>query len=130
MNLSHVAFEVKDMDRSVAFYCGALGFRDAFDLPDENGNPYIKYLKICDGQFLELFYHGSGQPSEGSYSHLCLETEDIFALAERLKKHNVPFDKEIIQSQRTKNYQFWIHDPDGNRIEFLQLDPESPQKKA
>ena len=38
MNLSHAAFEVKDMDRSVEFYCDALGFKDAFD------NPSVIYL--------------------------------------------------------------------------------------
>jgi lactoylglutathione lyase len=28
------------------------------------------------------------------------------------------------------NLQAWISDPDGNRIEFMELDPESKQRKA
>jgi lactoylglutathione lyase len=28
------------------------------------------------------------------------------------------------------NYQCWVKDPDGNRIEFMQMHPDSPQNKA
>ena len=27
------------------------------------------------------------------------------------------------------NYQAWIIDPDGNRIEFMQLEPDSPHRQ-
>lgn len=29
-----------------------------------------------------------------------------------------------------KNWQAWIHDPDGNKVELMMIDPESPQAKA
>ena len=28
------------------------------------------------------------------------------------------------------NWQMWIRDPDGNRIEIMQIDPNAPQAKA
>ena len=31
--ISHAAFRVKDMDKTVAFYENSLGFKKAFDIP-------------------------------------------------------------------------------------------------
>lgn len=79
--IAHVAFTVKDMEKSVAFYCGVLRLQESFGLTDDAGNPWIKYIKIADGQFIELFYHLKGATSSGSYSHLCLEVDDIQSIA-------------------------------------------------
>ena len=57
--IAHSAVTVKDMDESIRFYTQALGFRQAFELRrPETDEPWIVYLGICPGQFLELFYGG------------------------------------------------------------------------
>jgi catechol 2,3-dioxygenase-like lactoylglutathione lyase family enzyme len=130
--IAHTAYNVLNMEDSLYFYCDVLGFKKAFDLNDEEGNPWIVYLKIKEGQFIELFYGDSKKVKENlepsSYSHLCLEVDDIYEIAERLEKMNVKLD---VKPNRGKdlNYQCWTKDPDGNRIEFMQMDPNSPQNK-
>lgn len=109
--IGHCAYFVTDMDRAMDYYCRGLGLTHAFELKDDHGRPWIQYLKVADGMFIELFY-GSPQPApQGSYSHLCLEVDAGPSLG------------------KDGNWQCWSHDPDGNRIEFMQISPDSLQRR-
>lgn len=131
--IGHLALTVEDMDKSLHFYCHILGFQRAFDIKDDNGMPWIEYIKVCDGQFIELFYGGESKPEsvKGAigFNHLCLEVHDIHEIASRLKSQGWPLDVEP-KKGKDGNYQCWTKDPDGNRIEFMQLEPDSPQMNS
>lgn len=126
--LAHMAFVVEDMEKSLHFYSDILGFERTFDLNDEDANPWLIYLKVRDGQFIELFYGGNRQYTNrkaAGFEHFCFEVEDINEIAVHLEKHGV---LDVKPSQgKDFNYQCWAKDPDGNRIEFMQIDPRSPQ---
>ena len=128
--IGHLAFDVADMKDSLHFYCDILGFKQAFDIPHDDGKPWIEYIKVTDGQFIELFYGGENKPEQVKrpigFSHLCLEVEDIHVIAGHLKSSGVKLDVEPMQG-KDHNWQCWAKDPDGNRIEFMQLHPDSPQ---
>jgi len=130
--IGHTAYTVENMEKSLDFYCNVLGLKKQFELNRPGGEPWIIYLKIKDGQFIELFYGGSVKNSWKSenigYSHLCLEVEDIHEIAERIKSKGISLDTEPKQGSDL-NWQCWVRDPDGNRIEFMQMNPESPQLK-
>ncbi|MDZ7836130.1 MAG: VOC family protein [Alkalibacterium sp.] len=123
--IHHKGFHVKDMEKTLDFYCETLGFRHAFDLKDEDGNPWIEYVKIADGSFLEFFY-GAEEEEKKQYDHICFEVDDINETAERLKDKGVEFAAEVITG-KDNNKQFWLRDPDGNWLEFMELHPDSPQ---
>lgn len=128
--IAHNAYTVADMQKTLHFYCKQLGFNRVFSIPDNDGNPWIEYVKVAEGQFLEFFYPREGYvPNKGSYMHLCLEVDDIHEQARVLEAAGV-----TIRSQPTRgkdcNWQCWVDDPDGNAIEFMQIDPNSPQAKA
>ncbi|GIO61766.1 MULTISPECIES: VOC family protein [Paenibacillus] len=131
--IGHLAFDVADMNKSIDFYCGILGFKKAFSIEDDHGNPWIEYIKVREGQFIELFYGAENKPEAVKrpigFSHLCLEVGSIEEIAAHLKRHGVPLDVEP-QQGKDSNWQCWVKDPDGNRIEFMQLNPNSPQMKA
>ncbi|MGP4038656.1 VOC family protein [Gracilibacillus sp. D59] len=128
--ISHTAFTVQNMEESLEFYCDHLGFEKLFELHNEDNEPWIIYLKVCDGQFIELFYGGKKTTNIDSetigYNHLCLEVDDITEIADHLKGKGLTLDVEPKQGLDL-NQQCWIKDPDGNRIEFMQLHPDSPQ---
>lgn len=130
--IGHAAFTVEDMEKSLHFYCGILNLKKAFELT-RDGQPWIVYIKIREGQFIELFYGGTNKiefdRSRTGYSHLCLEVEDIQAIANHLKANGLTLDTEPKMGV-DKNWQCWVRDPDGNRIEFMQMDPESPQMNS
>jgi len=134
---SHVAFVVKDMGKSLNFYCDILGFKKLFDFKEEDGSIRISYIKIGDGQFLELFNGRKAKMTSEQdfnlshlldylgYSHLCLEVDDIFKIAEILRLNNLLIVEPKVG--RDLNYQCWGIDPDGNKIEFMKMEPDSPQ---
>jgi catechol 2,3-dioxygenase-like lactoylglutathione lyase family enzyme len=130
---AHIAFVVENMEESLRFYCEVLGFEKAFDLADDQGKPWINYLRIRNGQYIELFYGGTRayepNPMNAGSTHVCFEVDDIFEIAERLKKNGVTLTAEPKRG-KDFNYQCWTKDPDGNPIEFMQLDPRSPQSNS
>lgn len=132
--IGHVAFYIKDLERSLDFYCQKLGFREAFRLEREGvPSPWIVYLQVAPGHFIELFPHGSGENrSRGShvgYNHFCLQVDNIHSTLLELKARGLEISGEPIKGM-DNNWQYWITDPDGNAIELMQIMPDSPHQKA
>lgn len=128
MGIGHVAYNVSNMKASLEFYVGKLGFTHSFSIPRDDGTPWIEYLHVAPGQFIELFYSDEA-PAGGYYNHLCLQVEDCAAAVEALRENGVVID--VMPNQgKDFNIQAWIHDPDGNKIEIMQISPVSPQAKA
>jgi lactoylglutathione lyase len=130
--IAHTALTVKDMAKSLDFYTRVLGFTKAFSLKEpKTGEPWIEYLQ-AGRQFIELFYHGTEdtpwRESLRGFNHLCLETDDINKTVKAIEAAAYPMDKGVSQGS-DKNFQAWLTDPDGIRIELMQIDPESPQGK-
>ena len=129
--IAHAAFNVSDMERALRFYRETFGFEKAFELKHpETGEPWIVYVHAGGNQFIELFYGGVNpqkyQDQNIGYSHLCLEVEDIHETAERIVKAGAPLDSGVRQGC-DGNWQCWTHDPDGNRIELMQMSEDSLQ---
>ncbi len=125
-SIGHVAVRVKDFDRSLAFYVGKLGFSEMFRL-DRDGRLWIIYLRVTDDQFLELFSDAIGDRAPATeaigLNHLCLTVDDIDSIIDQLAA------KEVALTRPKKlaidgNHQAWIEDPDGNRIELMQMSPD------
>ena len=129
--IAHAAFNVSDMERALRSYRETFGFEKAFELKHpETGEPWIVYVHAGGNQFIELFYGGvtpqKYQDQNIGYSHLCLEVEDIHETAERIEKAGAPLDSGVRQGC-DGNWQCWTHDPDGNRIELMQMSEDSLQ---
>lgn len=134
MNIGHVAITVKNMEASLDFYTKGLGLKKAFELNrPETGEPWIVYLYMGNGQFIELFYGGevaySWKENHRAYNHLCLVVNDIHEAVIRLEDAGYKMDR-MPKAGCDGNWQSWITDPDGVRIEIMQLSPDSPQFKA
>jgi catechol 2,3-dioxygenase-like lactoylglutathione lyase family enzyme len=132
-HIGHLALYTGNMEASLHFYVHILGFEKAFALPDAKGNIRIEGLKICERQFIELFYGGANKHEPVAkpigFNHLCFEVDSIEQIAERLRANDWPIDIGPKQALDT-NYVCWTKDPDGNRIEFVQMTPGSPQMLA
>lgn len=129
--LGHVAYSVSNLDAALDFYCVKLGLSEAFRLFHDDGSPWIVYLLVGHGGFLELF--PGGQPGagrvEGSYRHLCLVVDDMAATLAELRARGMALAGEA-NVGKDGNTQFWLTDPDGNRIELMQIAPDSLQAQA
>ena len=130
-SIAHTALTVSDMEASLKFYREALGFEKAFETHDANDNPWIVYIYVGSDQFLELFYAEPGQEkAQGGigFNHMCFAVEDVQAIADHLVESGYPLDAAPRRG-RDRNLQCWTHDPDGNRIELMQMVEDSSQSR-
>jgi len=131
-SIAHVALKVRNMERSLDFYIGKLGFAEMFRL-QRDGRLNLVYLRITDDQYLELFPNGADDRAPGreatGVNHFCLGVDDIDAVAAELRAAGVTLTVEP-KLGADHNYQAWIEDPDGNRIELMQMMPKAMQLAA
>jgi len=134
--MGHAAFRVRDLERSKQFYCDVLGLKPAFEmLPDEQGRGHIVYLYIANGQFLELFPAPNAADdfsggNTGSYRHFQLEVDDLQRTITEIEARGLPRSPNPPRQGRDGNWQYWVTDPDGNRIELMQMASDSLQRQA
>lgn len=118
LDYSHLALSVRDMEKSIEFYTKVFGFTRAFSLKDEQGNPWIEYVKVAPGKFIELFY-GNNKENSGSFNHICFTVDDVQEMTRRIEAAG----EKIIIGPKVGvdgNWQVWTVDPDGNKIEIMQ----------
>lgn len=129
-DLAHLALAVHDLDLSLAFY-ERLGLREAFRLNHPDGTLMLVYLHVAGDRFIELFPGGPEPQANrpGSFMHLCLATDDLHALVERLRTEGVTIEQEPSVGL-DHNRQAWVRDPDGNAVELMQLAEDSPQRQV
>ena len=128
--IAHCAYNVTDMQASLDFYVGKLGMKHAFSLTRSDGTPWIEYIKVAPGQFVELFYAENPFDSKScAYNHLCLQVPSCKEAEKQLIEAGIAIDVPLKQGS-DGNWQLWIHDPDGNRVEIMEISPLSPQANA
>ncbi len=132
--IGHTAIRAKDIEAAIAFYRDILGMKEAFRMyNDSDGALSTVYVCAAPGQFIEIFSGGTEErpitADTIGYSHLCIEVENAAETLDCLRARGMPVDREL-QRGLSKCIMFWTHDPDGNRIEFMELPPESLQAQA
>ena len=131
--LGHLAIRAKDIEETAKFYREVIGFKEAFRMHHlEGGRLGCIYIYIAPSQFIEIFPDGNGEQAENNnigIKHICIEVDNAAKFQEELRARGAPIDTEL-KTGHSKCIQFWTHDPDGNKIEFMELPPESLQAQA
>ncbi len=132
-SIAHWALRVSNLERSLAFYRDMLGFSEMLRLHQDNGDPWLVYLRITDTQFIELFPCGVGDRAPEhdvtAMNHICLQVDSVEMAAAALRKLGVTITAEPKRGLDGNN-QCWFEDPDGNRIELMQMLPGNMQEVA
>jgi glyoxylase I family protein len=121
LGLWGVRYQVKDVQRSIAFYTRTLGFN-----LDQQNLPAFGQVSIGD---LKLILSGpgasgsrpmpdGGQQAPGGWNRVVLEVKDLPARIRDLKDQGVPCRNEMEVGPGGKQIQ--IEDPDGNPIELFE----------
>jgi lactoylglutathione lyase len=130
--ITHVAIRVQDIDRTLDFYINKLGFSELLRL-DRDGRLWLVYLRITDDQYLEVFPEGRGGDAPGAetvgYNHMCLSVPSIDQTVRELEAAEIPLFRPKVQGA-DGNWQTWIVDPDGHRIELMEMASDGMQAKA
>jgi len=133
-SLGHINLKVSDLQASIDFY-GRCGFPEFLRLTETDGSPWIVYLRITDELYIELLPGGKGRAGDQQatgLNHLCLTTPDIEKTVAELAEAGVPLTTPLDPSKRgvDRNRGCWITDPDGNRIEIMEMAPNCIQYEA
>jgi lactoylglutathione lyase len=136
--IHHVALAVRDLDRSVAFYVTDLGCRlvirrrleaggyFARALGDPAAAASIAVVRLGSATLELVQWDPPVTPVVGG-AHLCLLVARLDAELERLAMHGIhPLApaQRIEEGPNVGGRIAWIRDPDGHRIELMELTPE------
>lgn len=132
--LAHIALRVRDLDKSLAFY-ESLGIKEFLRLLEDDGEPWIVYLRFSDQLYLELFLGSPNdeKPDRDSIgvNHLSLAVDDLDAAAAEFEAAGIALQTPLSDRRGVdKNRGLWIADPDGNRIEVMEMAPDCIQYDA
>ena len=156
---TQVAYQVKDAVNMERFYCLGLGLKKVFTLTyghlaeamahQENGDPrmlmgmrvikdepWLDFIEVAPHQYIELFHTAGKQLKEDrnlsdayGFQHICLEVEDIQAAYRAVVSNGIRPETQISLGADGA-YQFWLVDPDGNRLELMEYAPGAKQNQC
>ena len=124
--MNHVAINVPNIAEAVTYYTQKMGYREAFRVNDEKGQPRLVYMQISKNTFLELNPVTAQRPA--GFSHYGLHVQNAAQAVARFRKSGLtvsdtnPSDTKAIIAN--------ITDPYMGRIELTELPPESMHYKA
>jgi lactoylglutathione lyase len=124
MRADHFAFEVQDLDESIAFYTKKLGLPLRFKEVDETHGEAFAFLELEGGdiELLQKLEGGQSEPRPVAppYTpHLALATDDLDSIISRLEAHGVPIVTGPLEIPGKVRWLYFA-DPDGNVLEFVQ----------
>jgi lactoylglutathione lyase len=128
MRYLHTMVRVRDLDKSLAFYCTALGLREVRRKEVEKGRFTLVFLAAPgnDDAQVELTYnwdpeeYGIGR----AFGHLAYEVDDIYASCQRLMDHGV-----TINRPPRDGHMAFVRSPDKISIELLQKGTALPPRE-
>jgi lactoylglutathione lyase len=133
VGVGHVAIKVTDLDRSLDYYEKRLGFPEMLRLFNDDGTTWLVYLRITDEQYLEIFPGAENDRAPGwaanGVNHICFTIDDLDASVARIEAAGITLlspAKDGVDGNR----QAWLEDPDGNRIELMEMAPGCVQYEA
>ena len=121
--LAHVCIVTLDLAATERFYCDVLGLSKGFDF-ERAGRIFGFYLKAGENTFIEVF-EGDPAGAATGIRHLCLETDDLDDVTQRLTSAGVSSTNKVCAGDHS--WQIWCKDPNGIDIEFHQYTDKSMQ---
>lgn len=124
--MNHVGISVSNVAEAVTYYTEKMGYREAFRLNDDKGQPRLVYMQISKNTFLELNPATAQRPA--GFTHYGLQVENAAQAVARFRKKGVTVSDTNLSD--TKAILANITDPYMGRIELTELTPESMHYKA
>lgn len=126
MRILHTMLRVGDLDRSIAFYTQVLGMQVLRRQEYPEGKftlAFIGYGAEKDHTVIELT-HNWDTPSYdkgNAYGHIALEVDDAYAACDQVKAAGGKVIREAGPMMHGTTVIAFIEDPDGYKVEFIQV---------
>ena|SRR5690348_11317679 len=135
MQYLHTMVRVSDLDQTLDFFCGKLGFTEISRSQNEKGRFTLVFLaapgdveaaRQRKAPLVELTYNWDEKAYGGgrNFGHLAYRVEDLYGLCEKLMAAGV-----VIHRPPRDGHMAFIRTPDGISIELLQMGDALPVKE-
>ncbi len=128
MKYLHTMVRVRDLDASLAFYCGALGLQEVRRSEHEKGRFTLIYLAAPGDEQaqVELTYNWDPEDYQigRAFGHLAYEVDDIYAACEHLQRHGVTVNRPPRDGRMA-----FVRSPDKISVELLQKGEPLPPRE-
>jgi len=124
--MNHVGINVPNIAEAVTYYTQKMGYREAFRVNDDKGQPRLIYMQISKNTFLELNQANAQRPA--GFTHYGLQVENAAEAVARFRKSGAMVSDT--NTSDTKAILANITDPYMGRIELAELTPDSLHQKA
>jgi len=128
MKYLHTMVRVNDVEKSLDFYCNALGLVELRRREDEAGRYTLIFLAAPGDEEaqVELTYNwGPEEYGEGrNFGHLAYLVDDIYALCEKLMAAGVTINRPPRDGRMA-----FVRSPDNISVELLQKGESLPGKE-
>lgn len=126
MKYLHTMVRVRDLEASLAFYCGALGLEEVRRTENAGGRFTLVFLAAPgdaeratseNAPLVELTYNWDAEDYAGgrNFGHLAYRVGDIYAACERLAGAGVTISRPPRDGRMA-----FVRSPDGISVELLQ----------
>lgn len=123
--LDHITVNVRDLDRSKAFYGDVLGLKEAGSV--HMGDHTLTYYELPQGVRLELIdYEAKEEPKDiketdtGTYRHFCLVAEQLDEVYGTCREKGVYVRKAPSYVEQLGCSTMLVTNPNGVEIEIIQ----------
>src|SRR5690242_8429642 len=128
--LDHIVLNVRDIDRSLDFYCAVLG------LPSERveefraGKIGFPSVRINESTLIDLFPLQADAPERSeNLNHFCLvwQEDDVQTVIEALRSHGIEIERPPSHAWGAmgRGTSIRVRDPDANLVELRVYDPSA-----
>ncbi|MEL6928089.1 MAG: lactoylglutathione lyase [Cyanobacteria bacterium J06600_6] len=134
MRMLHTMLRVGNLDKSIAFYTDVLGMKVLRQKDYPGGkftNTFVGYGDEKDNTVLELTYNWDTSEydlGEG-YGHIALGVDDIYGTCDRIKAQGGKVSREPGPMKHGTTVIAFVEDPDGYKIELIQLGTQGSVKQ-
>ena len=127
VGLSFVGVNVPSLDKAVEYYTKTLGFPEAYRQLTAAGDVQFVIVQVSKDTFIQLWPATAQRPP--GIEHFALQVENLPAVAAMLKQRGAAVG-DVTFNQKTKMDHANLTDPNGVRMELIELPPESPLGQA
>lgn len=135
MRILHTMLRVGNLQESLKFYCEILGMKliRQKDYPEGKFTlAFVGYTDESENAVIELTYNwGTEKYNIGDgYGHIALGVDDIYGTCDKIKELGGTVTREPGPMKHGSTVIAFVEDPDGYKIELIQLGTQGGDKSA
>lgn len=135
MRLLHTMIRVGNLQKSLDFYCNVLGMKLLRQKDYPSGKftlAFVGYGDEAENAVIELTHNWDTESYDlgNGYGHIALGVDDIYGTCDKIRELGGTVTREPGPMKHGSTVIAFVEDPDGYKIELIQLGTQGGDKSA